>query len=109
MARLVTDLTPDFTDPATGAPLPGRERQWSIVTAYRVRLARNARDWASATTLQTAVIARAREGAATALNIPPASLTPDQRTQILNHAVDLNELGNILLLQDDPGCQPHFQ
>ena len=27
-ARLVTDVTPDFTDPATGGPLPGREKYW---------------------------------------------------------------------------------
>ncbi len=31
-ARLVAAVTPDFTDPATGGPLPGREEQWSIVT-----------------------------------------------------------------------------
>src|SRR5262249_1392897 len=40
--RLVAAITSDFTDPATGGPLPGREDQWSIVTEYRVRLAENA-------------------------------------------------------------------
>ena len=40
-ARLVAAITPDFTDPATGGPLPGREDQWSIITGYRVRLAQS--------------------------------------------------------------------
>ena len=38
-ARLVAGITPDFTDPDTGGPLPGREDQWGIITDYRVRLA----------------------------------------------------------------------
>ena len=42
-ARLVASITPDFTDPDTGGPLPGREDYWSIVTGYRVKLARKMR------------------------------------------------------------------
>jgi tetratricopeptide (TPR) repeat protein len=108
-ARLVAGITPDFTDPATGGPLPGRENQWSIIIEYRVRLARWARDWATATTLQDARIAWDRDRAAAALGAPAAGLAPDQRNQIRNLAVSLNELGNILLLQQDPGCLAHFQ
>jgi tetratricopeptide (TPR) repeat protein len=108
-ARLVADLTPEFVDPATGGPLPGRDDQWSTVTGYRVRLARNARDWPTATTLQNALIAWYRDQAAAALAAPAASLTPDQRNQIRSLAVALSDLGNILLLLDDPGCLPHFQ
>jgi tetratricopeptide (TPR) repeat protein len=108
-ARLVAAVTPEFTDPATGGPLPGRDGQWNIVTSYRVRLAGQARDWPAATTLQTALLAWERDQTAAALDVPPASLTPDQRTQIRNLAVALNELGTILLLQDDSGCLPHYQ
>jgi tetratricopeptide (TPR) repeat protein len=108
-ARLVAAITPDFTDPDTGGPLPSREDDWSIVTSYRVQLARQARDWPAATTLQNALIAWNRDRAAAALAAPPASLTPAQRTQIRNLAVNLNGLGNILLDQEDPGCLPHFQ
>ena len=32
-AALVKQITPDFVDPATDGPLPGREEQWSLVTA----------------------------------------------------------------------------
>ncbi len=66
-AWLVTAITLDFTDPATGGPLPGRGDEWSLVTEYRVELAREARDWATATTLQTARIEWDRHQAAAAL------------------------------------------
>ena len=108
-ARLVAAVTPDFTDPATGGPLPGREEQWSLITGYRVRLARQARDWPAATTLQNTLIAWHRDQAAAALAAPPASLTPDQRNQIRSLGVALNELGIILRQQDDPGCLPLLQ
>jgi tetratricopeptide (TPR) repeat protein len=105
----VDRITPDFTDPATGGPLPGREHQWNIVTEYRVGLARDARDWPTAATLLDARIAWNRDQAAVALGAPPASLTPDQRNQIRNLTVALSELGTILRAQDDPGCLPHFR
>ena len=51
-ARLVEEIVPDFVDPATEGPLPGREEDWDLVTDYRVRLAREARRWADAERLQ---------------------------------------------------------
>jgi tetratricopeptide (TPR) repeat protein len=108
-ARLVATIIPDFTDPKTGGPLPGREEEWNIVTEYRVRLARNARDWPCATTLQMAHTAWRRGQADAALAAPAASLTPDQRNQIRNLGAALSELGNIKLLEADPGCLPHIQ
>jgi tetratricopeptide (TPR) repeat protein len=108
-ARFVADVTPDFTDPATGGPLPGHEQHWSIVAGYRARLAREARDWATATTLQNARTAWHRDRAGAALNTPPANLTPNQRNLIRNLTVSVSELGNILLGQNDPGCLTHFQ
>jgi tetratricopeptide (TPR) repeat protein len=108
-ARLVAAITPDFTDPATDGPLPGREQQWSMVTSYRVRLARKARDWPAATTLLNAVIAWDRSRSAEALELPATSLTALQRSWIRDFIVDLSDLGNLLLMQEDPGCLPHFQ
>jgi tetratricopeptide (TPR) repeat protein len=108
-AQLVTDITPDFTDPDTGGPLPGRDDSWGLITSYRVRIAWQARDWSTATTLQNALIAWQRDQAAAALAAPAAGLTSVQRMQIRNLSVVLNELGNILHAQEDPGCLPHFQ
>jgi tetratricopeptide (TPR) repeat protein len=108
-ARLLASVTPDFINPETQGPLPGREDQWSIITTYRMRLAREARDWPTAASLQNAVIAWDRDLAAAALDVPAASITPGQRTQIRNLSVALNGLGSILHAQGDPGCLPYFQ
>ena len=108
-ARLVATVSSDFTDTATGGPLPGREVEWSLVNSFRVRLARQARDWPAATTLQSAAIAWDRGQAAAALAAPPASLTPDQGHQIRSLAVSLHLLAQILHEQADPGCLPYYQ
>ena len=108
-ARIVADFTPDFTDPATGGPVPGREEQWSTMTSYRVRLARERRDWPAAAVLLDGKIAWDRDRAAAALAEPTASLTAEQRSLLRKLCVSLNELGLILRYQDDPGCLPRFQ
>ncbi len=108
-ARLVAVIAPDVTDPATGGPRPGREEEWSVVTSYRVRLARDARDWPTAAALLNATIAWSRNQAATALATPASSLSAIQRNQIRTLGVDLLDLGNLLLSQDDPGCLPPYQ
>jgi tetratricopeptide (TPR) repeat protein len=108
-ARLVAAVTPDFTDPASEGPLPGRDQEWNLITEYRVRVAEQARDWPAATTLQNARTARSRDQAAAALATPPDSLTADQRHQIRSLAVSLEELGYILRHQGDPGCLPYYQ
>ena len=51
-ARLVAEIVPEFVDPQTDGPLPGREERWSLVTEYRVRLAQEMRNWAEAERLQ---------------------------------------------------------
>ena len=108
-ARLVAAITPDFTDPATGGPLPGREPQWSIITQYSARLAENARDWPTAATLYNARLAWNRDLAAQALAAPPASLTSIQRTQIRNLCSSLIDVGDVLRKQNDPSCLPPYQ
>ncbi|MGZ0220672.1 MAG: hypothetical protein ACKVIY_16855, partial [Acidimicrobiales bacterium] len=50
--RLVDEIVPDFVDPATNCPLPSREDAWSLVTGYRVQLARESRHWDEAERLQ---------------------------------------------------------
>ena len=107
--RLVAQVTPAFIDPATGGSLPGREEQWHIITDYRVRVARAARDWPVATRLQDLAIARNREQAAAALAAPASQLTPEQRNQIRNLSVSLELLGNILREQQAAGCLPYYE
>jgi tetratricopeptide (TPR) repeat protein len=107
--RLVAVVTPDVTDAATGDPLPGREEQWFIVVNYRARLARAARDWPAATTLQSARVGWSRGQAEAALAAPATGLTRDHRWAIENLAGSLGSLGDVLYDQDNPGCRPHYQ
>ncbi len=108
-ARLVGQVTPEFIDPATSGPLPGREDQWGLITDYRIRLASAARDWPAAAGLQRARIAWDRDRAAAARATPDGQLTPAQRWQLRTLAVSLAFLGTILREQEDPGCLPHYE
>ena len=108
-ARLIDQVTPEFIDPATDSPLPGREDQWNLITEYRVRLAMAARDWPAATRLQQARITWNQDRAATALATPAGQLTPLQRNQIRTLTVSLEDLGHILSSQDDPGCLRYYE
>jgi tetratricopeptide (TPR) repeat protein len=108
-ARLLAQVTPAFIDPATDGPLPGRENQWEIINAYRIRLAMAARDWPTATRLQTLAIAQYREEAAAELAVSTDQLTRAQHNQIRTLAASLQYLGHILRDQEDPGCLPHLQ
>ncbi len=108
-ARLVEQVIPYFTDPATDSPRPGREEYWTYITDYRVQLATDARDWPLATRLQHAAITWDRKNAAAALATPDAELTERQSNQLRTLAASLLHLGGILRLQDDPGCLAHYE
>jgi tetratricopeptide (TPR) repeat protein len=94
-ARLVAEIVPHFVDPATDGPLPGREDEWSVLSYYRVRLAREARDWARAEHLQRLLAEFGRRAAAPAIGRPAEALTDGERVDIRNLAVSLHGLGDI--------------
>ena len=71
--RLVAELVPSLTDPATGGPLPGREGQWALLAFYHVLIAQQARDWPTAEQLQQA------PSPGTASRPPTHSLSPPVR------------------------------
>jgi tetratricopeptide (TPR) repeat protein len=102
--RLVDELVPDLVDPATDGPWPGREEQWSLITGYRVQLARQQRDHGTAERLQRARVAWNRQGAATALASPPEQLDDTQRVLLRNLAGSYGELGQIQRDQQQPAC-----
>ena len=107
--RIVDEISPDYTDPETGGPLPGREKNWGTVVSYQAELAIEARDWPAATTLQRVSAAWYRDRAAGALAAPAAELTPAQRNEIHNLGGCLHALGLILSEQGDPGCLAAYQ
>jgi tetratricopeptide (TPR) repeat protein len=93
--RLVNEIVPDFIDQETDGPLPGREEKWGLVTEYRVRLAKEARQWTEADRLQRTCVDWDRKRAFTALTTPLETLDSTQRNYIQTLAVSLEALGNI--------------
>jgi tetratricopeptide (TPR) repeat protein len=108
-ARLVGEVVPQFVDPATDGPLPGREEDWSVVTGYRVRLALEARQWSHAEKLQRKRIEWNRQRASSALRLLPERLSPTQRNVIRTLAVSLGELGWIQRELGQPGCVQSYK
>ncbi len=108
-AALVNEIVPDFIDPATDAPLAGREEQWVFVTDYRVRLGREARQWAEAERLQRMEVEWNRERAAPVLAVLPIALDHRQGNAIRTLAVSLEALGNILREQGKPECAKAYE
>lgn len=94
-ARLVAEIVPDYADPATDGPLPGREEDWSLVTEYRVRLASEAREFEEAERLQRARTDWDRRRAADALGVPAEELDGIQRNNIRTLATSLHEMAEI--------------
>ncbi len=108
-ARLVDEIVPDFVDPATDGPRPGREEDWSLVTEYRVKLAEEARQWAEAERLQRLRVDWNRQRAAPALAALPEALDEAQRHAIRTLAVSLELLGHILREQGRPDCVEFYE
>jgi len=97
-ARLVEGIVPDFVDPGTEGPLAGREQNWSLVTQYRVRLAREARNWDAAERLQRASVEWQRR-----------QVRRKDRNSVRTLAVSLHELGEIRREMRRPECVDAYQ
>jgi len=108
-AQLVGEIVPDFVDPQTDAPLPGREDQWDVVTQYRVRLAGDARQWAETQRLQKLLVEWTRRRAAPALAMPPERLDDGARNAIRTLAMSLGQLGNIQRDQANGDCVSSYE
>ena len=107
--RLVEEIVPDFVDPSTDSPLPGREEEWSFVTQYRVWLADEDRDWAEAEHLLRMRFNWDRQRAAEALTKPPEKLSSPEQNAIRTLAASLHNLGEIQRKQEKDDCVPAFR
>ena len=102
--RLVEEIVPDFVDPDTDGPLPGREDHWSLVTEYRVHIVREDRDWPEAERLQRVCVDWDRRRATDALAKPSEDLIRAERGPIRTLAVSLHNLGQIQREQGRAEC-----
>ena len=107
--RLVEEIVPDFVDPASGGPLPGREEDWSLVVEYQVQLASEEFQWAEAERLQNRRVEWDRERAAGALAMDPRELEAGQQNQVRSLAVSLLEIGRIWSDLGRAGCVPAYE
>jgi len=103
-ARLVDEIVPDFVDPLTDGPLPGRETEWTLVTQYRVWLAREARRWDEAEALQKLDVAWHRRDAAATLAKPPTTWNDDGKRIVRGLSVSLHELSEIQRERGSASC-----
>jgi len=107
--RLVEEIVPDFVEPVNDGPLPGREEDWGLVTEYRVRLAREERQWAEAERLQTVNVDWDRRRAASALARPAEELEGKERNAIRTLAASLHTLGQIRRELGREDCVPAYE
>jgi len=106
--RLVEELADDLVDRPRHGPVPGRDEHWSLFTEYRIRIATERRDLATATRLQQARLSWDRQLAEAALAVPADQLTGEQHYRIQIFAVNEQNFGRILLEQHNPECMSHF-
>ncbi len=102
--RLVDEIVPDFVEPGTDGPLAGREEEWRYLNDYRVRLAREERNWAEAERLQQALVELDRRQAAPLLDRPSESLDGEEHNTVRNLAVSLEKLGHIQRERNSADC-----
>jgi len=105
----VQELVPDFCGP-DDEPLPGRDEQgWGLVIDYRVRLAREERDWARAESLQRRYIEINRMNATAALAKPPAALDSLDHHRIRSLSTSLHGLGDIERERGEASCVASYE
>jgi tetratricopeptide (TPR) repeat protein len=107
--RLVNEVVPDFVDPASDGPLAGLEDEWSLVTEYRVRFAREGRNWVVAERLQRVRVDWQRQRAQPALAVTPDGRDATQRDAIHMLGTCLHELAQIQWEQGSPTCTATYR
>jgi tetratricopeptide (TPR) repeat protein len=108
-ARLVAEIIPDFVDPATDGPLPGREDLWNLVTEYRVRLAEEARRWEDAERWQKLEVEWNRQRTAATVARPPETWDEDEKGRVRTLAASLHALSEIQREVGSAACVDGYQ
>jgi len=103
LARLVVKIASEFEDPGPDPPA-GAADYWSIVTGYRVDLARDRHDWNEALRLQQLRVDRIRRRAADALSQPEGTWTPAGKHAIYTLADQVHIVAQIQRQQRSPLC-----
>lgn len=94
-AHLVEEIIPDFSDPVTEGPLPGREEEWDILTFYRVSLASHARRVDEAERLQRLRVEWHRHCSKATIERPSDTWSTVERNVIRSLGSALQDLSHI--------------
>jgi tetratricopeptide (TPR) repeat protein len=103
-SRLVGEIVPDFVDPTTDGPLPGKEEIWILVTSYRVELETKARHRERAEWLQNLCVGWSRQRADAILARPPQEWTAREKNAVRGLSVSLLALSRIQREQESANC-----
>ncbi|HEC85117.1 MAG TPA: CHAT domain-containing protein, partial [Thioploca sp.] len=105
-AQLLEEIIPEFVDMSTDKPLAGREEQWSLVTEYRVCLAKEKQQWDEAKRLQLLCVEWDHQQAMPFLGKP---LKGAGRHLIQIFAKHLHDLGDIQRECEQPKCVKAYE
>jgi tetratricopeptide (TPR) repeat protein len=108
-ARLVEEIVPDFVDPATEGPLPGKEDDWSLVSDYRVRLARDGRRLEEAERLQQRAVSWDRQKAAAPLAKTPKTWDAREKNLVRTLAISLEQLATVQRERESADCVNNYK
>lgn len=107
--RLVDELVPALVDPTTGGPRAHHDDEWAQLTRYRIDIAMDGGDWATAGELQRTLLADLSARAADALDVAPDRLTDADRRRVRDVAAAESNFGLILRTGQRPECVDHFE
>ena len=106
LARLAEELAPYLTEAATGLPPPDLEQDFLVLTEFRIRVARRARNWELAERLLRASLQVSERRAQAARTAPAPSHTVNRSRSL---GIDYNHLGLVLSEQGKPECVEYFE
>src|ERR1035441_10525459 len=103
-SRLGEEIVPDFVDPATEGPLPGREEPWSLVTQYRVGLGRKGRLLDKAERLQSVDVGCNRQRVVAVFAKAPQAWTVREKNAVRSLGSSLHGLSEVQREQGSAKC-----
>jgi tetratricopeptide (TPR) repeat protein len=107
--RLVEEIVMDVIDPPTDGPIPGAEKVWSLVTQYRVHVAREERRWDEAERLQSLRVNWNRQRAMPVLERSVQTWIDDDKNRVRTLGVSLHELSEIQRERQSVDCVKGYE
>jgi tetratricopeptide (TPR) repeat protein len=102
--RLAKEVIPIFVDLDTNEPRTELEEDWSIVTGYRIKLAKREKQWEQVEQLLKVKLDWEHKAATSAIALSPKVLDNKQRNKICTLALSLGQFSDFLREQGKSDC-----